>query len=525
MFLGGCPCCGKKECWRCYGKGVCSVDGKLQTIKATAFQYLSFLGDNPSWQPDQSAETGLPVGFELFPYNAFTDENGDCNFLFHYESPEENVCEGSRTTVLDFYIKVNADETAMYFFPTGGKWLGSFQGGAGSDLNCFDAVGLDLGRPQMLVDIGKTGFIPSFGLEFSVELLSPGEETEYQCFDAPPDEDGWTPVGECSATEEECAKACGPCWRCYRKLKLEVCESQDIAATLEVISVSGFNGVVIDTSEETGLPVGTKFNLESVRPVSWRLCEFYFNYTSPVPGPCGPPFTGATTIGLYANLSGNQLSSTSNEVYGRGNDAVFLGDQQLSCGGIPNNRGGSFPWGDSRWGGFGRHQFTAPVLDFDTASRQIGEIVYEINVFDLSVDDPDIPEDLYDYQCFDAPPDEDGWTPVGECSATEEECNDNCCDTPPCTPGGRTMPTTTTGPGTELAGLLKMIGISPKEKGCQCKSHAKRMDREGPQWCRENIETILGWLQTESKKRKLPFVKQVAKQVVLLAIRRAEKKS
>ena len=94
------------------------------------------------------------------------------------------------------------------------------------------------------------------------------------------------------------------------------------------------------------------------------------------------------------------------------------------------------------------------------------------------------------------------------------------------TKGGRTMPTTTTtGPGTELSKLLKMIGISPKEKGCQCKSHAKRMDREGPQWCRENIEKILGWLQTESKKRKLPFMKQVAKQVVLLAIRRAEKKS
>ena len=87
------------------------------------------------------------------------------------------------------------------------------------------------------------------------------------------------------------------------------------------------------------------------------------------------------------------------------------------------------------------------------------------------------------------------------------------------------MPTTTTGPGTEPARLLKMIGIDSKEKGCSCKSHAKRMDLEGPQWCRENIETILGWLQTESKKRKLPFVKQVAKQVVLLAIRRSEKKS
>ena len=86
------------------------------------------------------------------------------------------------------------------------------------------------------------------------------------------------------------------------------------------------------------------------------------------------------------------------------------------------------------------------------------------------------------------------------------------------------MPTTTTTkPGTELAALLKTIGIDAKEKGCQCKSHAKRMDREGPQWCRDNIETILGWLQTEAKKRKLPFIKAAAKQVVLLAIRRSER--
>ena len=82
---------------------------------------------------------------------------------------------------------------------------------------------------------------------------------------------------------------------------------------------------------------------------------------------------------------------------------------------------------------------------------------------------------------------------------------------------------TTGGPGTELSKLLKMIGINAKEKGCGCRSHAKRMDREGPQWCRDNIETVLGWLQTEAKKRKLPFVKAAAKQVVLLAIRRAEK--
>ena len=132
-------------------------------------------------------------------------------------------------------------------------------------------------------------------------------------------------------------------------------------------------------------------------------------------------------------------------------------------------------------------------------------------------EDPDTP---VDYQCFDAPPDEGVWTPVGGTHATEELCNAACEKTT----RSLDMPTTITGPGTELASLLKMIGINPKEKGCSCKSHAKRMDKEGPQWCRDNIETILGWLQTESKKRKLPFIKQVAKQVVLLAIRRAEKK-
>ena len=221
-----------------------------------------------------------------------------------------------------------------------------------------------------------------------------------------------------------CSKCCGPCWRCYRKPELEVCESQEITATLEVVSVSGFNGVEIDTSEETGMPVGTKLKLESAQPLSSSLCEFYFTYTSPTTGPCGPPFTGATNVGVYANLSGNQLAS--NQVYGRGGDAIFLGDQQLSCGGIPTGRGGGGPWDNAVWDGFGKHQFTVPVVDLDTYSVQIGEIVYEINVIDLSAEDPDIPEDLYEYKCFDAPPTEEGWEPVGKCHPTEEECAEEC---------------------------------------------------------------------------------------------------
>ncbi|MGI9460305.1 MAG: hypothetical protein ACR2NF_09925, partial [Pirellulales bacterium] len=95
------------------------------------------------------------------------------------------------------------------------------------------------------------------------------------------------------------------------------------------------------------------------------------------------------------------------------------------------------------------------------------------------------------------------WTPAGPIGTECDYENGPTVATGPTTfattPRGRTMPTKTTGPGTELANMLKMIGINSKEKGCQCKSHAKRMDREGPQWCRDNIDTILGWLQTEAK--------------------------
>ena len=47
--------------------------------------------------------------------------------------------------------------------------------------------------------------------------------TNYECVG--PDDtptDGWTPVGKCHPTEEECAKACGP-WRCYEKTLPVIC--------------------------------------------------------------------------------------------------------------------------------------------------------------------------------------------------------------------------------------------------------------------------------------------------------------
>ena len=85
------------------------------------------------------------------------------------------------------------------------------------------------------------------------------------------------------------------------------------------------------------------------------------------------------------------------------------------------------------------------------------------------------------------------------------------------------MPTTTTGPGTELANLLKWFGIKAKEKGCGCKSMQKKMDKNGAQWCRDHKDEILDHLAKEANKRGLPFVRLAAEKLVDLAIRRAER--
>ena len=87
------------------------------------------------------------------------------------------------------------------------------------------------------------------------------------------------------------------------------------------------------------------------------------------------------------------------------------------------------------------------------------------------------------------------------------------------------MPTTTTGPGTHLKNMLALIGIREKEKGCKCGHWQKKMDKGGPQWCREHRDEILDHLAKEAKKRGLPFVRLAADKLLDLAIRRSEKDS
>ena len=82
---------------------------------------------------------------------------------------------------------------------------------------------------------------------------------------------------------------------------------------------------------------------------------------------------------------------------------------------------------------------------------------------------------------------------------------------------------TTGGPGTHLKNLLAWFNIKSKEKGCGCRSLQKKMDRNGPQWCRDNREQILDHLAAEAKKRGLPFLRLAAEKLLELAIRRSEK--
>lgn len=76
------------------------------------------------------------------------------------------------------------------------------------------------------------------------------------------------------------------------------------------------------------------------------------------------------------------------------------------------------------------------------------------------------------------------------------------------------------GAGTELKKLLESIGIVAKPK-CGCDAMARRMDREGEEWCREHWEEIVDVMEKEAHRRKLPFMRIVGKRLVMLAVKRS----
>jgi hypothetical protein len=91
----------------------------------------------------------------------------------------------------------------------------------------------------------------------------------------------------------------------------------------------------------------------------------------------------------------------------------------------------------------------------------------------------------------------------------------------------------TSGPGTELAAILRdWLGIE-SEAGCGCRSMASRMDALGPDWCESEagLSEILAVMRDEHAKRladgrtRLPWTDFGATQLVRLACRRARAKA
>lgn len=78
------------------------------------------------------------------------------------------------------------------------------------------------------------------------------------------------------------------------------------------------------------------------------------------------------------------------------------------------------------------------------------------------------------------------------------------------------------GPGSILTGMISTLGIK-STSNCSCRRHALEMNEKGPDWCEQNLDTILGWLKEESKKRNLPYVETVAKMMVNKAISKSRK--
>lgn len=86
----------------------------------------------------------------------------------------------------------------------------------------------------------------------------------------------------------------------------------------------------------------------------------------------------------------------------------------------------------------------------------------------------------------------------------------------------RTLEQDPNGPGTILTNMIKSLGISSSST-CSCRRHALEMNDNGPDWCEQNLDTILSWLRDEAKKRGLPFVDMVGRAMVQRAINRSRK--
>lgn len=75
------------------------------------------------------------------------------------------------------------------------------------------------------------------------------------------------------------------------------------------------------------------------------------------------------------------------------------------------------------------------------------------------------------------------------------------------------------GPGSILKEDLAAWGFKEREN-CNCGQYARMMDLNGPQWCLDQMDKILGWMKQSAHQRKLPFSRLVGKKFVKDAVKK-----
>lgn len=94
------------------------------------------------------------------------------------------------------------------------------------------------------------------------------------------------------------------------------------------------------------------------------------------------------------------------------------------------------------------------------------------------------------------------WDEVAPCIVSQDGDQITVDETHPAYPHPRqTQPALPEGgPGTTLKKWLGWFGITATDE-CACNSRAAKMDQLGSQWVRQNIDTVVGWLEEEAKNR------------------------
>ena len=75
------------------------------------------------------------------------------------------------------------------------------------------------------------------------------------------------------------------------------------------------------------------------------------------------------------------------------------------------------------------------------------------------------------------------------------------------------------GPGTAIKRMfsLMLVDASPD---CLCHKRAEYLDVVGYRWAMDNIETVVDWFEDEAKNRGMPFEREIAKRLAVVAMKR-----